>query len=187
MRKSTLILVALVLAACSGCTTVHDFYGSGANLKSGGERIPTGTHLKMSVTCSGSAPNGDHFIAFHLRSESCWLVLFHPSVKSGRSLRAGTTGGDAGAWLVRGERPDCADLARHGRGAAFLSDRAERLRGSIEVVWRTDDDFYMPVELDSEMGETAVHGQFAAYTALWEPLVGPAMLLGFGGARAPIK
>src|SRR5882672_6589732 len=106
MRTATHILSALLLAGCTGCATVHDFYGSAVNLKSDGERTLPGTHLKMSVTCSGSAPSGDHYIAFHLRHESCWLVLFHPPVEPGGSLRPATTSGDAGAWLVRGKRPD---------------------------------------------------------------------------------
>ena len=169
MRTATHISFALILAAGTGCTTVHDFYGSGSNLKSEGERIPPGTHLKMSVTCSGSAPSGDRYIAFHLRRESCWLVLFHPPVDAGRSLQTATTSGDADAWLVRGKKPDCAVLAHSGRGAPFLSERAERLRGSIEISWRANDDFYVPVELVGETGEIAVHGQFAAYTALWKP------------------
>lgn len=94
-----------------------------------------------------------------------------------------TADGKAGAWLVRGKRPDCAELASLGPSAAFLSNRAERLQGGFEVSWRGHDDFYIPVELDSESGQTAVHGQFRAYTTLWSPLVGPAMLLGFGGPR----
>src|SRR5437667_10718517 len=115
MRTAIHISFALILAAATGCTTVHDFYGSASNLKSGGERIPPGTHLKMSVTCSGSAPSGDRYIAFHLRRESCWLVLFHQPVESGRSLQTATTSGGADAWLVRGKRPGCEARARSGR------------------------------------------------------------------------
>ena len=185
MRTAMHILFALILAGCTGCTTVHDFYGSAVNLKGDGERITPGTHLKMSVTCSGCAPSGDRYIALRLRQEHCWLVLFHPPAESGGSMRTATSSGDAGAWVVRGKKPDCAALEHNGRDAAFLTDRAERLCGSMEVLWRADNDFYIPVELHAQAGETAVHGQFAAYTALWKPLVGPAMLLGFGGARAP--
>ena len=96
-----------------------------------------------------------------------------------------TSTGICAAWLIRGKRPDCAALAHAGRGAPFLANRAERLQGSLEVLWRADDDFYIPVELAGENGDTAVIGMFASYTALWKPLVGPALLLGFGGARVP--
>src|SRR5439155_8983910 len=58
MRITTYILFVLILSACAGCTIVRDFCGSAANLKSHGEWIPPGTHLKMNVACSGSAPNG---------------------------------------------------------------------------------------------------------------------------------
>lgn len=187
VQIETILCFALVLAACAGCTTVHNFHGSAANLKGDGERIPPGTHLKMSVTGSGRTSTGDHYVAFHLRGERCWLVLFHRPVVAEGLSRADTASGDAGAWLVRGRKPDCAALACEGRDAPFLADRAERLRGSIEVLWRADDDFYVPVELVGESSETAVQGQFAAYRALWKPLVGPAMLLGVDGARTPKK
>jgi len=65
------------------------------------------------------------------------------------------------------------------RDAQFLADHAERLRGSIEILWRAYDDFYVPIESVGETGDTAIDGQFAAYRALWKPLVGPALLLGF--------
>lgn len=185
MRATTLILLVVSVAVCTGCTTVRDFYGIAANLKGEGEQTPPGTHLKIGITCSGTAPNGDRYVAFSFRRRNCWLVLFHPPVEPTKSLRTETTSGHTGAWLVRGSKPDCTTLARRGAEAAFLADRAERLRGSIEILWRGTDDFYMPVELVGAAGETAVRGQFAAYTALWKPLVGPAMLLGFGGARAP--
>lgn len=182
MRISAFIPLALALDVCTGCTTVHhEFYGSGASLKKSGERIPASTNLKVSVTCSGGAPNGDHYVAFQMRRENCWLVLFHPPVPLGSSLRVNTSSGDAGAWLVRGKRLDCASLARSGREAPFLADRGERLHGFIEVVWEGDDDFSIPVELDGEAGETAVHGHFTAYRALWKALAGPAMLLGLWG------
>lgn len=187
VQIETILCFALVLAVCTGCTTVREFYGSAANLKGDGKWIPPGTHLKMSVTDSGRTPTGDHYVAFHLRAERCWLVLLHRPVAVEGSLRADTASADAGAWLIRGRKPDCAALARDGRDAPFLADRAERLRGSIEVLWRADDDFYVPVELVGESSETAVQGQFAAYRALWKPLVGPAMLLGVDGARTPIK
>lgn len=140
MGKSTLILFALALVVCSGCTTVHDYYGSAANLKGGGECLPAGTHLKISVTCSGGAPSGDRYVALRVRGEDCWLILFHPPIDTASSWRADTAGGVVGAWLIRGRRPDCTALARSGRGAGFLTDRGERLHGSIEVLWRGDDD-----------------------------------------------
>ena len=184
---STHILFALLLAGCTGCTTVHNFRGSTVNLKGDGERIP-GTDSKMSVTGSGSAPSGDRYIAFRLRGQNCWLVLFHPPVKSGGFLRATTCTGDAAAWLVRRKKPDCAALAHKGRDAPFLTERAERLDGSVELVWRAVTDFDMSVDLCGQTGETAVHGRLEAYTALWEPLFLPAVLLGLGGGpRVPVQ
>jgi hypothetical protein len=182
MGTLTLIFVVGVIAGCTGCTTVRQFYGMAANLKGDGGRTPGGTHLKISVTCSGTAADGDRYVAFSFRGQKCWLVVIHPPVGSRASLRTQTATGQTSAWLVRGIQPVCSVLARSGASAALLGDRAERLHGSVEIVRLSNHDFYMPVELAGEAGETAVRGEFRSYKALWRPLVGPAMLLGVGGA-----
>lgn len=182
---SSHILFVLLLAGCTGCTTVHNFRGSTVNLKGDGDRVPW-TDSSMSVTGSGSGPRDDRYIAFRLGGQKCWLVVFHPCVAPGGFLRTTTSPGDAAAWLVRRKQPDCSALAHQGRDAPFLTERAERLRGSVEVIWRAANDFDFSVDLSSQTGETAIKGQLRAYTALWEPLVFPAVVLGFGGgARVP--
>jgi hypothetical protein len=184
MRTAMLIFLVGSLAGCTGCTTDRDFYGAATNLKGDGEHTPEGTHLKIALACSGTAADGNRYVAFSFRHQNCCLVVFHPPVESSGSLRTETASGQTSAWLVRGRKPDCAVLARGGAEAAFFTGRAERLRGTVEILrWRSADDFYMQVELVGETGETALQGQLAGYTALWGPLLGPAMLLGFGGAR----
>jgi len=185
MRTTMFSFFATSFLCCSGCTTVRDFYGAAVNLKGDGERTPEGTHLKIALACSGTAADGNRYVAFSFRHQNCCLVVFHPPVHASGSARTETASGRTSAWLVRGRQPDCAVLACGGVEAASFTGRSERLRGSVEILrWRSADDFYMPVELVGETGETAVRGQFASYTALWRPLLGPAMLLGFGGARA---
>ncbi len=184
MHTTTLIFLVASLIGCTGCTTVRDFYGTATNLKGNGERTPEGTHLKIARACSGTAADGSRYVAFSFRHQNCSLVVFHPPVESSGSLRTETASGQTSVWLVRGRKPDCAVLARGGAEAASSNGRAERLRGTVEIVrWCSADDFYMPVELVGETGETALQGQLASYTALWRPLLGPAMLFGFGGAR----
>lgn len=184
MRSSTHTPFALALAGLAGCTTVRDFCGSAKNLKGDGERIPPGTHRKTTVTCCGGTRSGERYIALGLRAEHCWFVLFHPPANASGSFYATTASGTACAWLVRGKKPDCAALGSSGRDASFLTPLRERLHGTISGLWYTKNDFHFDVELVGANSETSVEAQFAAYTALWKPLIGPAMLLGFGGARA---
>ncbi len=184
MRTAIFSFLATSFLCCTGCTTVRDFYGAATNLKGDGEQTPEGTHLRIALACSGTAADGRRYVAFSFRHQNCCLVVFHPPVASSGSLRTETASGQTSAWLVRGRKPDCAVLARGGAERAFFTGRVERLHGTVEIIcWRSTDDFYMLVELVGETGETAVRGQLASYTALWRPLLGPAMLLGFGGAR----
>jgi len=183
MRARTPITLVFIFAVCTGCTTVRQFRGVAANLEGNGDETRPETPLKIGVTCSGTSRNGDRYVAFSFGRKNCWLVLFHPPVDPTKSFCAETDSHHTSAWLVRGSKPDCTALARRGADAAFCA-KAERLRGWVEITFRSGRaDFYannfeLTVELVGEARETEVRGEFEAYSAVWKPLILPALLLG---------
>ena len=181
--RVVMFVLLAVFACCTGCTTVREFHGATTNLKGDGTRTPPGTHAKISIACSGATANGGRYVVYSFRHQNCFLVVCHPPSEPPGSLMTRTDLGQTSAWVVRGSKPDCVMLAKTGKDADFSAGRAERMRGSVEILWISTSDFVMPVKLAGETGDTALEGECVGYTAFWKPLLLPAMLFGFGGAE----
>lgn len=189
MRRPIASFAVLISVLVTGCATnyIQEFHGEVRNLKQDGTTEVI--HRTIGGTSSGPSRDRGRYLGFAMGFS---VFLFHPEFTPIRKFPKKTELHQVDAWLVRrGDYWRDHFSFREGLDAEQLQQLGgEKLDGQVTVRWVSNLDFNIAVDLAAREGSlTSLRGEFVGRQETeFDPkqlLIGPAMMMGFGGASMP--
>lgn len=189
MRRPIASFAVLISVLCFGCTTNHiqEFRGEVRNLKHDGKSEVI--YQRIGASFAGPSRDRGRYLGFGM---GFYVFLYHPELTPTRTFPTNTELHQVDVWLVRrGDYRHDSFSFREGLGVEQLQQLGgEQLQGQVAVRWKNNLDFNIAVDLAARNGGlTSLRGKFIGRQETeFDPkvlLIGPAMMMGFGGASSP--
>lgn len=188
MRRPIASFAVLIAVLLTGCATnyIQEFRGEVRNLKQDGKTEVI--HQKMAGYSSGPSREKGRYLGFGSKFS---VFFFHPELPPTQTFGTKTNLQQVDVWLVRrGEYLHDSFSSRGLEAEQLRQLGGERLEGRVTVRWNDSSDFNIEVDVAASDGSlTSMRGKFVGRRepefAPMKLLVGPAMMMGFGGASSP--